>query len=301
MIIYKNFVKKELHIISGTTAVGKTDYALDFAESIDAEIISCDASLVYKGMDIGTAKPSKEDLARVKHHCIDLHPVSKPFDITLYESRARRAVQTILDRGKAIVITGGSGFYLKSFFEPVVDPVLVSSEIRSFVGQLFERSGLEGLLKALESHNPEGFGNLDVLNPRRVQRALERCMASGKSLPELQEAFAKQVKPYADFEKRLIVLERDSEDLKSRIVLRAEAMLKLGLVEEVQRLKKMGIEKNPNASGAIGYRETLAFLEGSIDESQMLSLIIKNTNALVKKQRTWFRTQIQQADTLVKL
>lgn len=294
-------MKKELHIITGPTAVGKTEYALDYAESINAEIISCDASLVYRGMDIGTAKPPPDALQRVKHHCLDLHPVDKAFDITRYDALAKKTVQSILEQGKAIVVTGGSGFYLKSFFEPVVDEVAVSSEIRSSVETLFKNSGLKGLLEELEKFSPNGFGNLDTLNPRRVQRALERSMASGQSLPELQDAFAKQAKPYADFEKRLILLDRDREDLKERVAFRAELMLKSGLIEEVQSLKKMGIEKNPNAAGAIGYRETLAFLNGHIDASEVLPAIVKNTNALVKKQRTWFRTQLPSADAVIQL
>lgn len=106
---------KRLHILTGPTAVGKTEYALSYAEAHDAEIVSCDASLFYRGMDIGTAKPSKEELARVPHHMIDLCAVDEPYDIVAFNAAARRAVEGILARGKAVVVTGGSGFYLKSF------------------------------------------------------------------------------------------------------------------------------------------------------------------------------------------
>mgnify|MGYP001162352988 FL=1 len=290
-----------LHIITGTTAAGKTDYALSYAETIDAEIISCDASLVYNGMDIGTAKPTAEELERVHHHCIDLHSVDQPFNITLYEAAARKAVEAILAKGKSVVVTGGSGFYLKSFFEPVVDTVIIPSVVREQVEAIYTQLGLRGLVSELKQLSPEGLGHLDILNPRRVQRALERCMASGQSLPELQKAFAQRAKPYASMDKHLILLERDEITLKERVSKRADSMLNEGLIDEVKDLLDLGIEKNPNAAGAIGYRETIAFLKGEIKADELHALIVKNTNALVKKQRTWIRSQLRDPDERILL
>lgn len=286
------FVSVTLHIITGATAVGKTNYALEYCQALNGEIISCDASLFYRGMDIGTAKPSKEELAKVPHHCIDMNPVNQSFDITQFDILARKTVEDILSRGKSVVITGGSGFYLKSFFEPVVDTIEVSDAIRAESETLFVEQGLSGLLERLKAINPEGLGNLDTLNPRRVQRALERCLASGKSLPVLQKEFSERPKPYASFKKHFILLERDAEELKDRIARRAKCMLESGLLDEVKGLLKNGIEDNPNAANAIGYRESIAFLKGEIEESELLPLIIKNTNGLVKKQKTWFRSQL---------
>lgn len=286
------FVSVTLHIITGATAVGKTNYALQYCQALNGEIISCDASLFYRGMDIGTAKPSKEELAKVPHHCIDMNPVNQSFDITQFDILARKTVEDILSRGKSVVITGGSGFYLKSFFEPVVDTIEVSDAIRAESETLFVEQGLSGLLERLKAINPEGLGNLDTLNPRRVQRALERCLASGKSLPVLQKEFSERPKPYASFKKHFILLERDAEELKDRIARRAKCMLESGLLDEVKSLLKNGIEDNPNAANAIGYRESIAFLKGEIEESELLPLIIKNTNGLVKKQKTWFRSQL---------
>ena len=135
-------------------------------------------------------------------------------------------------------------------------------------------------------------GNLDILNPRRVARALERCLASGRTLPQLQAEFAARPKPYSDFEKKVIFLERDRVELEERVARRAALMLEQGLVEEVEALIECGIEENPSAASAIGYRETIAFLAGKLVEAELLGQIIKNTLKLVKKQRTWFRTQI---------
>jgi tRNA dimethylallyltransferase len=252
-------------------------------------------------MDIGTAKPTKEELAKVPHHCIDMNPVNQSFDITQFDVLARKTVEDILSRGKSVVITGGSGFYLKSFFEPVVDTIEVSDAVRAESESLFVEQGLSGLLDRLNVISPEGLGNLDTLNPRRVQRALERCLASGKSLPVLQKEFAERPKPYASFKKQFILLEREAEALKDRVARRAKCMIESGLLDEVKGLLKMGIEENPNAANAIGYRESIAFLRGEIEESELLPLIIKNTNGLVKKQKTWFRSQLPEPDVRLNL
>ena len=291
----------EIHIITGVTAVGKTNYALEYADSHNAEIISCDASLVYRGMDIGTAKPSKQELSRVPHHLIDILEVQESCDIVTYNQHAQRAVDAINARGKSIVVTGGSGFYLKSFFSPVVDLVVVPMSVRSAVSKLYAKSGLNGLLDHLNLISKEGLGKLDCRNPRRVQRALERCMASGKSLPQLHSEFEARPKPYASYSKRLILLSREPDDIRSRVELRAAQMLRQGLIDEVEGLMAAGIQNNPSAASAIGYRETIKYINGQLSTDELLPLIIKNTMQLVKKQHTWFRSQIQKPDESIQL
>jgi len=288
-----------LHILTGPTAVGKTEYALSYAEARDSEIVSCDASLVYRGMDVGTAKPSPEEQARVPHHLIDLRPVSAPYDIVAYVRDAEAAVADVFGRGKSVVVTGGSGFYLKSFFAPVIDLVKVSDAVRAEVAALYGAEGLEGLLAELRRRSPEGLGNLDARNPRRVLRALERCIASGKALPELQAEFAARPEPYGDCAKHYVLLERDKENLQQRVARRAERMIEEGLIEEVEGLLREGIRKNPGAASAIGYRETISYLDGRLKRGELLPAIVRNTLHLVKKQRTWFRTQIRQPDEVV--
>lgn len=292
-------MEKSLIIISGSTAVGKTDYALSYAQNVGAEIVSCDALLVYRGMNIGTAKPSTVERAQVPHHLIDLHPVNKAYNITSYIRDAQVAINDIFARGKSVVITGGSGFYLKSFFSPVVDIIKVSDAVRAEVAKLFDLAGLDGLLSELYFRSPQGVGNLDLKNPRRVMRALERCIASGRPLPEIQSEFAARPEPYADHRKYFVLLERDIKNLKQRVVRRAENMLQKGLIDEVEVLLKKGIRNNPSAICAIGYRETIAFLDGEIKREDLLSTIIQNTMCLVKKQKTWLRTQIRTPDELV--
>lgn len=283
---------KTLYFLVGPTAVGKTRLALEWAAAHNAEILSCDAFCVYRGMDIGTAKPTAEERARVRHHGIDLVDVETRYSVADYLTEARTVVKEAMSRDRNLLVAGGSGFYLKSFFAPVVDKIHVPPEIRERVGWIFETGGLEGAVDELRSLNPDGLGDLDPLNPRRVSRALERCLASGRSLADQAADFSRQGTPFDAFAKRVCLLERETADLDARAAKRARNMIEEGLVAEVARLRAEGIERNPSAAKAIGYRETLRHLDGGWDETELLAAIIRNTRRLVRKQRTWFRTQI---------
>ena len=281
-----------IHVLTGCTAVGKTELALRWAEANGAEVVSCDSLLFYRGMDLGTAKPTRAELARVPHHLIDVRAVTEPMDVTYYVTLARAAVAEIHARGKAVLVTGGSGFYLKSFFSPVADGVEVGAEIRTTVRARLEREGLAALVAELHRLNPAGLGALDVQNPRRVTRALERCLATGRPLAELRAEFAAQPAPFADYEVRLCELVREKDDLDRRIAARVETMLRGGLVAEVRGLLAQGLKENSSAAKAIGYRETIEFIEGRLPESELAAAIAQNTRQLVRKQRTWFKTQL---------
>lgn len=285
-------VTRCIHILTGPTAVGKTERALQWAERAGAEIVSCDSLLFYRGMDVGTAKPTAEERERVPHHLIDELSVRERADVTWYVRRARSVVEEISAHNRAILVTGGSGFYLKAFFGPVADRVTVPESVRATIARRLEGEGLDALLEELRRLNPGGLGSLDTANPRRVTRALERCLASGRTLAELAEEFARQPGPFADWEVRCTRLDREAGDLDQRIARRVDRMLRDGLVEEVERLRGDGLEQNPSAAGAIGYRETLAMLDGRLARAELAAEIVRNTRALVKKQRTWFRTQL---------
>ncbi len=277
-----------LQVLTGPTAVGKTAWALQWAEANNAEIVSCDSLLFYRGMELGTAKPTPADRARVPHHLIDLCELTERMDVTDYVNKARRAVAEIIGRGRRVLVAGGSGFYLKAFFAPVADEVRVPEAVRTEVRNL----PLGDAVARLRALNPAGLGALDVANPRRVARALERCVASGRTLVDLASAFARQKSSFADYRVALTRLDREPEDLARRIEARVAAMLQEGLVEEVRRLQAAGLEQNPSASKAIGYREVIAMLEGKLAPATLGEEIARNTRALVKKQRTWFRTQL---------
>lgn len=283
---------RRIYVLTGCTAVGKTELSLRWAEENDAEIISSDSLLFYRGMNIGTAKPTAVELARVPHHLINIREPSGGLDVAEYLELAIAAVEDIQSRGKKVLVTGGSGFYLKAFFSPVVDNVEVSGGIREEVAALLEGEGLPAAVEKLMEMNPEGIGDLDTMNPRRVSKALERCMASGKTLAQLRRSFEEVKNPLLDAPKKLMRLDRAKDELERRIEQRVDQMLEEGLIDEVERLKEQGIEKNPSAALAIGYREPLAFLRGEMDRKALRERIVINTRRLAKKQRTWFRTQL---------
>jgi tRNA dimethylallyltransferase len=283
---------RTIHVLTGCTAVGKTEWALRWAEANSAEIISCDSLLFYRGMDIGTAKPTPEERQRVPHHLIDIREVGEPMNAALYATLARGAAEAIAARGRAILVVGASGFYLKAFFAPVADGLEVPPEVRARVAALQESGGLSALVAELGRLNPDGLGSLDRANPRRVASALGRCLASGRTLADLSSEFARAVPPFAGWEVRLARLDRNGADLEARIAGRVDAMLRSGLVAEVRRLLGAGLRSNASAAGAIGYRETIDALEGRAPMDGLAAAIAGDTRALVKKQRTWFRTQL---------
>lgn len=283
---------RTLHILTGPTAVGKTEWALRWAREHDAEIVSCDSLLFYRGMDIGTAKPTAAERALVPHHLIDILEVPQAMNVARYGELARKAVDEIASRGKAILVTGGSGFYLKSFFEAVSDEVEIPEAIKAEVAEIERTTGKIGLLNRLAPLNPDGLGTIDRDNPRRLARALERSLATGKSLIQLSVEFKALPRPYADWTINLTRLDRPAATLESRIDERAATMINAGLIGEVRSLIPKGLRDNPSASKAIGYREVLAMIDGRLSEQALPSEISKNTRALVKKQRTWFRTQL---------
>ncbi|MGA2052226.1 MAG: tRNA (adenosine(37)-N6)-dimethylallyltransferase MiaA [Opitutales bacterium] len=288
-----------LYLLTGPTAAGKSALALEWARAHGAEILSCDALQVYRGMDIGTAKPGAAERAQVRHHGLDLCDPAVPYSVAAYRDYAVKAVEGIHARGHAALVVGGSGFYLKSFFAPVADEVAISPEIEAEVRELEKSGGLDALVERLRAASPEGTGAVDLRNPRRVGRALARCLASGRSVPELAAAFAQRGTPFDRWDKRLVRLERSAEDLQARIRARTRHMLEGGLVDEVRALTA-ALRANPAAGSAIGYRETLAWLEasGSAPLAELEESIARHTLQLVKKQHTWFRTQLPEHRTI---
>ena len=279
-----------IYVLAGPTAVGKTELSLQCAERLNAEILSCDPALFYYGMNIGTAKPTLCQQARIRHHAIDLAPINRPLNIKDYIQEAARVVQEIHERGKNVLVTGGSGFYLKSFYGPVVDNVPGDKAIRRSIEDMLVTRGLHRLVDYLDKLNPGGVGDIDLKNPRRVTRALERCLVSGKTIIELEEIFRSQDFPLKSYKKKTCVLFRDFQSLQDRIYRRTKMMVNDGLVAEVESLRSSGIENNLSASSAIGYRETLAYLlDSKVSLSALISSITLNTCRLVKKQYKWLR------------
>lgn len=287
--------KNEIFVLTGTTAVGKTECALRWAEANNAEILSCDSTNVYRGMDIGTAKPTAAERARVRHHGIDLIAPNEKFSVADFLEFAVPAVAEIFARGKNVLVAGGSGFYLKSFYAPVIDEIDVPAEVRTGVAEILAR-GDAVAVERLRALNPAGTPvGFDWKNPRRVARALERCLASGKTIFELRAAMDARTSPFSNYRIRTRLLERSREDLDARIALRVAQMIALGLVDEVRALQRENLLRAGTPAGfAIGYRETLAWIAAG--ESGGVPALAANielsTRQLAAKQRKWFRTQI---------
>lgn len=287
-----------LYFIVGPTAVGKTALSISWAELNNAEILSCDSLLIYRGMDIGTAKPSVFERNQIVHHGIDQVSISTRYSVHDYLQLSQKVVSDIHSRGLNVVIVGGSGFYLKSFFHPVVDSVDIPLSIRLHVDELYAEKGREGLLQELFKRNPDGTGKLALKNPRRVINALQRCLASGKTLNQLNSEFAKLRSPFDAFERRVCFLNRSRDDLLQRTRRRVKKMIEDGLIDEVQQLLEHGIDGNLSAASAIGYRETIDYLKNGGERTKLENDIIKNTQGLIKKQLTWFKKQIPIDQTL---
>jgi tRNA dimethylallyltransferase len=281
---------QKLLILTGYTATGKTELSLEIAGQIGAEIVSCDSMLVYKNLNIGTAKPAQCDLDRIKHHCVDLVESKESFDVGSYVKEARCAITDIVSRGKKILIVGGTGFYLKSFFHQVVDGVKATEYAENFIRDAMINNDTDALIRKLLELNG-GSVAVDFKNTRRVISALRRCMSTGKNLVELQRDFAEQRGEFCEFDRRTVLLTRDGDDLKQRIYARAENMVANGLIEEVKALLEHSQFNGSNRS-AIGYRETIEWLQTDADECTLVRAIYANTLKLIKKQRTWFRKQV---------
>jgi tRNA dimethylallyltransferase len=289
-----------LFFLTGPTAVGKSTLALDWARRHGAEILYCDAFCVYKGMDIGTAKPDRAEQSLVPHHGLDLAEVSRTYTVADYAAMVKDVVEDCRRRDTPLLVSGGTGFYLKSFFAPVLDETKVPPEIVARVEALQKESGDGALLEELRKVAGGPVTGIDLENPRRVRKALERCLASGKPLAELQAAYRAMPEPFPGWDKPLVILTREKEDLDRRIEARAHAMIRAGLVDEVRRLLVEGLETNASAASAIGYREVIAHLKNgeSGGTEALAGEIAAHTRLLVKKQKSFFRNQLPQGRVL---
>lgn len=287
-------MKPTLIVIAGPTASGKTELAIREAESREGIVLSCDSLCFYKGMDIGTAKPTREEQARVPHFGIDLVDPDEPYSVNRYLEYRDRILRDAREKEQPVIVVGGSGFYLKSFFSPVVDEIEIPPEVVKRVEAIRREEGLDGLLACLREYNSEEetFDGLDLQNPRRVEKALIRCLGAGKPYGDLRSAFLSLPEPLQDWDKQTWLINRPVEVLQERNRLRVERMLEAGLIEEVQQLRARGFEHNPSACGAIGYREVLDYLNGNLLREHLAEMIYVHTNQLIRKQRNWFNRQI---------
>ncbi len=271
----------------GPTASGKSAVALALAEKRGGEIISVDSMQVYRGLDIGTAKPSAAERARVPHHLIDVVELTEAFDAAKFVEQARRAEQGIRARGRTPIFCGGTGLYLKALLEGLGDAPPSDSALR----RALEATPLEELLRELEQRDPVTYERIDRQNPRRVIRALEVIRLTGKPF-SAQRATWSSSSTLNSQPLTLFGLKRTAADLHARINARVEEMFARGLVEETQRLLAMGLERNPTAMQAIGYRQVVEHLSGARSLAETVELVKIKTRQFAKRQMTWFRRQL---------
>jgi tRNA dimethylallyltransferase len=286
-----------LVVICGPTASGKTALALDLAARFAMEIISADSRQVYRGMNIGTAKPTPEELARVPHHLIDVVGPEEPFTAADFSHLGWEAIHDIRARGRLPLLVGGTGLYIRALTVGLLD---APSECREIRRELLEKEvvGGEGTLhRLLRETDPVLAARLHPRDRVRIVRALEVYRLTGNRLSELQENHGFSERPFRLLN---IGLSADREELYRRIDLRVEKMIAEGLIEEVQNLLTNGFSPGLKALQTIGYRESILYLQGEVDLAETVFQIQRNTRRYSKRQLTWFRkdTSIIWVDSL---
>lgn len=283
-------------LIAGPTAVGKSRIALQLAERLGGEIISADSMQVYRGLDIGTAKPPAADRARVPHHLIDICDLTESFDAAQFARLAHRAVAGIQSRGHVPILCGGTGLYFKAFLEGLGEAPAADAKLRAAL----EATSLAKLLEELRERDPATLEKIDRKNPRRVIRAVEVIRLTGKPFSEQRGEW--NVLPASSPEGQksdvpagcrnpILCLTRQSDDLRRRIDARVDEMFRRGLVEETRELLKRGLEQNKTAMQAIGYRQVVEHLRGERNLAETIELVKVRTRQFAKRQLTWFRAQ----------
>ena len=272
-------------LVVGPTGIGKTDLSLEIAERLDAEIISADSRQVYKLMDIGTAKPSAEQLRRVPHHFIDIRFPDEYYSAGEFGQDARRCVQELAARGKAVLVVGGSGFYIRALVDGLFGPKIADAEVKAHLRERLQREGLPALYAELQRVDPNTAARLHATDTQRILRALEVFTLTGVPL---SEHWQKPPEP-APFEPVFVGLTMNRRNLYARIEARVDEMIARGLVDEVKELLARGYSPDLNALRTVGYREVVEFLQNQRGFEETVGLIKQHTRNYAKRQFTWFR------------
>ena len=275
---------KKLLVICGPTASGKTALSVACAKALGGEIVNFDAFLVYRGLDIGTAKPTMEEREGIVHHLIDVADPRDAFSVSDYERLAVPAVQDILSRGKTPILVGGTGFYLNAvLFSHAYGGAPASPAIREKYGRLAAEEGKEAVHRRLAAVDPESAARLHPNDLKRVVRALEIYEQTGKRKSEQTDGKTPRY-PFV-----AVAYDFPREELYARIGRRTADMLERGLVEEVKGLLGSGVPETAQSMQAIGYKEVVEFLKNGDNESTMSDIIAKNTRNYAKRQCTFFK------------
>ncbi len=274
--------KPILICIVGSTAIGKTSLSIKLAKEFSTEIISADSRQFYKEMTIGTAVPSKKELAEVPHHFIQNISIFEDYSVGDFERDTLSLLTDLFEKHKIVIMVGGSGLYVDAVVYGLDNFPEINSEIRNQLNIDLNEKGIESLQKELENADPSYFEKVDIYNPHRLIRALEVFRATGKPY----SSFLNKKSIKRDFETVFIGLTAERETIYDRINKRVDTMVSKGLVEEASSLFP---QREKNALQTVGYRELFSYFEGKLSKEEAISEIKKNTRRFAKRQGTWFK------------
>lgn len=280
-------MKQKLLVIGGPTAVGKTDLSIRIAKKLNGEIISADSMQIYKYMDIGSAKVTKEEMDGVKHHLIDVVNPDVPFSVADFKEHGDAALKDIISRGKFPIIAGGTGLYINSLTcNMTFTEAEKNEEYRKYLEDLANEKGNEYIHEMLKECDPISYKEIHANNRKRVIRALEVFKLTKKpfSSYNVGDDFYK-----SDYDIHYYVLTMDREKLYNRINKRVDIMMENGLLEECIKLRDMGYTSDMQSMQGIGYKEILYYLEGKISLDEAIDMIKQGSRNYAKRQLTWFR------------
>lgn len=276
----------KLLVVVGATAVGKTAYCLELAKKLQTVIISADSRQFYREMNIGTAKPSAEELAEVQHYFINSHSITENYNVGQYEKDVLALLPSLFEKYPTVILTGGSGLYIDAVCKGIDDMPEIPENLREELGKRLENEGLSSILETLQALDLAYYEQVDRANTQRVLRAVEVCLASGKPY----SSFRKNTAAKRPFEIEKIGLDRNREELYRRIDARMDMMLAQGLLEEAKKLLPY---REHNALQTVGYKEIFDFLDGQYDWKVCVELLKRNSRRYAKRQMTWFRRDEQ--------
>lgn len=283
------FEKPPLIILTGPTAVGKTDLSIRLAKEINGEIISADSMQVYRRMNIGTAKITPAEMEGVPHHLIDILEPDEGFNVFLFKELAKRAIEEILSRGRVPVIVGGTGFYIQAVLYDIdFTDNDADDGIRGELTRVYEQKGAEYLHELLREIDPKSAQDIHANNVKRVIRAIEFYRQTGRRISEHNAGQRENESPY-NF--AYFVLNDDREALYDRINRRIDKMMEAGLVKEVQGLMEEGLDRSLVSMQGLGYKEIIAYLKGELSLEEAVYILKRDTRHFAKRQLTWFRRE----------
>jgi tRNA dimethylallyltransferase len=273
------------YVIVGPTCSGKTTFSIELAKKINGEIISADSRQFYKLLDIGTAKPTPEELSEVKHHLVDFISPKTEYNVSRFEEDSLKIIESLFKEKKTPVIVGGSGLYIRAVVEGLFNEIDTDEEYREYLNELRTKFGNAHIYGILKEVDPVSAEKMLPQNWKRVMRALEVFHISGEPIWKFQ----KEHKRETDIEFRQFGLNWPREILYKNIETRVDKMIDLGLVDEVKSILANGYHENINALNTVGYKEIISYLKGEYSLERAIELIKRNTRHYAKRQMTWFR------------